>query len=306
MEIRVNDYLTWQSAQSSSVQTIIDESASMSCCPVPVRETLPNWWKKLPGNVNEATGCPVHNQQIIDNHGKRSARHCLGLRGDLSLGYSIQCNERIELDPHKNYWKKFYQAVKDFSWPDCSDAGMFESLPLHIQKECREAHGYDPHGSYNFPVTNLHTVELHPEMLHGSIWSEKNADDTYCWRIFVLSWPWRAKMSKGWRLLMTANPFHWSRSWHAFTGCVDENYRHDGYNINYFWNFDYPIDENFSYYNVETVIAIDSDYTLLDAGISVMNMIPVWDPDYQPKKFKDHPSYQTIGPKISNPSISCL
>lgn len=44
-------------------------------------------------------------------------------------------------------WSEFYQTVKDPAWPDCDREEDFDSLPQHIQQECRDVFGYIP-GSY--------------------------------------------------------------------------------------------------------------------------------------------------------------
>jgi len=41
-------------------------------------------------------------------------------------------------------WITFYQQVKDDSWPECNSEEEFNTLPLKIQTECIETHGYKP------------------------------------------------------------------------------------------------------------------------------------------------------------------
>jgi hypothetical protein len=41
---------------------------------------------------------------------------------------------------HLNF-SKFYNSVKDSSWPDCLSIEEFDNLPLHIKSECEEIHG---------------------------------------------------------------------------------------------------------------------------------------------------------------------
>jgi len=290
MEIRVNDYLTWQSASGDNLNNL-SVDALQQCCPRPVKETLPNWWSKLPGDVNKASGCPFHKQDIIEDHLRHSAKHCLGLRGAKTLGYSIPLTQPLQTDCSQLWWQRFYQAVKDPSWPACDHPKNFALLPAEIQKECVEVHGYSDTLKRYWPYPPVKLVELHPEMLHGSVWTEKDTNGNYRWTIILMSWPWRAQMAPGWRLMMTAHPFDWSRNWHAFTGCVDANYLHDEKNINSFWNFEYPIESEFSYYNVETVVAVDAQHLEIPAGVSLFSMLPMWDPDYRPRKRKPYPVY---------------
>ena len=94
MEVHVNDYLTWQSATGDNT-TDLSPSDLQQCSPRPVKETLPNWWAKLPGDVNRVAGCPFHKQDIVEAHLRHSAKHCLGLRGAKTLGYSIPLTQQI-------------------------------------------------------------------------------------------------------------------------------------------------------------------------------------------------------------------
>ena len=41
-------------------------------------------------------------------------------------------------------WLTFYQQIKDDSWPECNSEEEFSTLPLEIQTECIEVHGYKP------------------------------------------------------------------------------------------------------------------------------------------------------------------
>jgi hypothetical protein len=291
MELRVNDYLTWQSATGDNTANLSTQVLE-ECCPRPVKETLPSWWSKLPGDVNQVAGCPFHKQDIVEAHNRHSAKHCLGLRGAKTLGYSIPLAHPLQTDCSQLQWQRFYQAVRDPSWPNCDRPQDFVLLPSEIQTECIEIHGYTGSSCHNWVHPTVKISELHPEMLHGSIWAEKDSNDNYRWTIILMSWPWRAKMPQGWRLMMTAHPFDWSRNWHAFTGCVDANYLHDGKTINKcFWDFEYPINSEFSYYNVETVVAIDAQHSEIPSGVSLFSMLPVWDPSYHPKKKKPYPVY---------------
>jgi hypothetical protein len=38
-------------------------------------------------------------------------------------------------------FEKFYNTVKDSSWPDCQTIEEFDNLPNHIKTECNEVHG---------------------------------------------------------------------------------------------------------------------------------------------------------------------
>ena len=42
----------------------------------------------------------------------------------------------------KNFWKKRYDVIKDPSWPELKNKKDYQSLPLHIRKECEEIFGF--------------------------------------------------------------------------------------------------------------------------------------------------------------------
>jgi len=47
---------------------------------------------------------------------------------------------------YSNYgldFKKFYEEVRDASWPDCESINDFDYLPDHIKKECIEIHNFE-------------------------------------------------------------------------------------------------------------------------------------------------------------------
>jgi hypothetical protein len=155
--------------------------------------------------------------------------------------------------------------------------------------------------AYNQDYPGLGTVAykevwLHPAMLTGSRFSQRNEDGSYQWGIRLLSFPWRACMVPGWRLLITAHPLTWSPDWFCFSGCVDANYRHNGRNIGSFWDFDQDMDPELNYYNIEVVVAIrtgSSRPAVIPADTCVFSMIPVYDPEYQAPDFKEFPDFVT-------------
>jgi len=133
---------------------------------------------------------------------------------------------------------------------------------------------------------------LHPAMLHGSKWSERENNE-YVWSIKIITWPWRARMPTGWRLLTTAYPLDWGQNWHSFSGCVDANYSisPDGHDINSFWHWQQPINTDYNYFNVETVMAIKTHTAPLHVNTCVFSMVPVYDPEYTPSEFKPYPNF---------------
>jgi hypothetical protein len=208
MEIQANSILTWQRSS--------DASADLCPDPVPIQTVIPNWFKSLKGNFGHYS----NNSDYV-----HTARHCLGLRGAMNLGWTIP-------------WQ----------------SGFIRGVPLHA------------------------------EQLHGSIWAEK-LDQDYKWHMHIMCWPWRARLPRGWRLLMAAHPLVWSQDWFAFAGCVDSNYHViDQHNVGLFWNYDYTIDQDYCYFNIENVMAFRQrdGYDAIPPGTPIFSAIPVYDPDYEP------------------------
>ena len=253
MQVQVNEYLTWQRAQPLD----FDEPAGWKSCPieqweqpVPVKSCLPDWYINLRANLKTLDPATVsQDRDILQAHGYRSAKLCLGLRGIRTVGWTIP-------------------LTHDMTCP--------AQYPCHDGNVGRQE------------------ITLHPAMLHGSGFDTKHADQTYEWQLRIVSFPWRAVMASGWRMLITAHPLTWSNDWFCFSGCVDANYKHDGVNINNFWNFAYPIDPNLNYYNIEIVVAIRTDCNrtvTAPAGTCLFSLVPIYDPDYQPAKFKKFPDF---------------
>jgi len=138
---------------------------------------------------------------------------------------------------------------------------------------------------------------LHPEMLHGTCWAENDGAGNYAWTFKIMGFPWRARLSKGWRLAVQAYPLDWSREWFCFSGSVDSCYQisPDGCDIGSFWHWEEPVDPNYNYFNVETVVALDAKkppFTeIIPAGTFLFSLIPVYDPSYMPLEFKGYPNF---------------
>ncbi len=123
-------------------------------------------------------------------------------------------------------------------------------------------------------------IEFHPEQMHGTRWAEKDEQGEYVWRIFLRSYPWRAKMPKGFRILIADYPLEFSTEWYTFSGCVDANYVVDEQQqMGGIYHYDEPIDPDFNYFNIETVFALKKN-CCIPAGTVSFSIIPVWDPDH--------------------------
>jgi len=186
---------------------------------------------------------------------------------------------------------------------DCPNRDILISHGMRSAKLCLGLRGVRNLG-WTIPLAEAYADQescawkqswLHPAMLSGSGFDQRDSQGNYKWGIRLLSFPWRAKMAPGWRLLITAHPLTWSPDWFCFSGCVDANYRHDGHGIGSFWQFDRSMDLDYSYYNIEVVLAVKNCQvpTTIPAGTCVFSMIPVYDPDYRAPEFKEFPDFVT-------------
>jgi len=134
---------------------------------------------------------------------------------------------------------------------------------------------------------------LHPDMLHGTKWANRedgrrwaNGDTSpyeYCIRL--LHWPWRAKMAPGWRLLILPYLLDWSSDWNEFAGAVEPNYNiaSDGCGVGHGMKWDIPVDHNYNYYNLETVIAFKRSVTVTKGTVTFC-AVPLYDPELNEKQ----------------------
>ena len=135
---------------------------------------------------------------------------------------------------------------------------------------------------------------LHPDMLYGTHWANKGtepwtADDNslyeYCIRL--LHWPWRARMAPGWRILILPYLLNWSLDWAEFSGTVEPNYDiQNGTNIGSALNWTTPIDTQFNYYNLETVVAFTRN-TTITAGTLTFCAMPLYDPELMARQLQN-------------------
>ena len=133
---------------------------------------------------------------------------------------------------------------------------------------------------------------LHPEMLHGTHWAntgtEPWADDDaslYEYRVRLLHWPWRARMAPGWRLLILPYLLDWSHDWNEFAGMAEPNYNitRDGCGVGHGLKWTQPVDHNYNYYNLETVIAFRRSVTVAKGTVTFC-AVPLYDPELAEKQ----------------------
>jgi len=141
--------------------------------------------------------------------------------------------------------------------------------------------------------THFASGSLHPEMVHGTPWAEKpggpwnDASDThngkdwspYKYRMKLLFWPWRARMAPGWRMMIVPNLWEWHTEWHAFSGAPKANYHvnFEKTGLGSHSKWDIPLDTNYNYYNLETVLAVHREH-VIPAGTVTFWAIPIYEP----------------------------
>ena len=135
--------------------------------------------------------------------------------------------------------------------------------------------------------TYFNRGRLHPDMIHGTKWANSepgrrwapNDTSPYEYSIRLLHWPWRARMAPGWRLLILPYLLDWSDDWHEFAGSVEPNYRViNGTGVGLGLKWTQPIDDNYNYYNIETVIAVKRS-ACVPQGTVTFSLIPYYDPE---------------------------
>ena len=129
---------------------------------------------------------------------------------------------------------------------------------------------------------------LHPEMVHGTQWANKpggpwtEVDGTvdhsnYEYRFKLLIWPWRAKMAPGWQMLILPNLWDWSADFNSFSGAQAANFNASTYGIGSGCKWGIPLDFDYNYYNIETVMAIRRD-RVVPAGAITFCLVPIYQP----------------------------
>ena len=171
---------------------------------------------------------------------QHTIRHCLGFRGMLNIGYTIPLPETLD--------------------------------------------GYDTYFSRG---------HLHPEMMHGTQWANRSEDawthaldsnglldsSTYEYQFRLMFWPWRARMSPGWRMIILPHLLDWNKDWHEFAGSVDPNYEvHGDTSVGSGLKWDMPLDKTYNYYNLETVMAFRRG-TTVKKGTVTFCAVPYYDPE---------------------------
>lgn len=140
-----------------------------------------------------------------------------------------------------------------------------------------------PYDIHSNQINKLVRMGVTPQMLHGTKWSSIDGEGNEEYVLRIVTFPWRARMSKGWRLLITDYAMDWSDDWFCFSGAPDGNLnaRKQG-SIGSQYVSAIPLDPNkYNYYNVEMVLAIRKGCTIPKDTV-LFTAIPIYDPEYIP------------------------
>jgi len=122
---------------------------------------------------------------------------------------------------------------------------------------------------------------LHPRMIAGTVWAEQHTTGEYVYALRLLYWPWRARMAPGWQLLILPDLMDWHPDWQSFAGTVEPNYDiRDRTGIGTGLKWSQPINTEYNYYNLETVVAFKRT-TTIPAGTVTFTAVPVYNPTLQ-------------------------
>ena len=201
--------------------------------------------------------------------------------------------------PMRNHMPAWFKNLK--SRKEEIVLGDSSGLPFAENQTIRNCLGFRGIANVGYTIPLPETLDgydtyfsqgrLHPEMLHGTHWANQGtvpwaSDDhsLYEYRIRLLHWPWRARLAPGWRLLILPYLLDWSNDWNEFAGTVEPNYEIKfGNSIGDGLKWTQPIDHNYNYYNLETVIAYKRSVTVAKGTVTFC-AVPLYDPELAEKQ----------------------
>jgi hypothetical protein len=114
-----------------------------------------------------------------------------------------------------------------------------------------------------------------PEMLYGTMWNNKDKNGEHVWDLTVVFWPWRARVKKGWRVVIMPYPLDWSPDWFTFSGAPPGNHaiNAEKNGIGNMYSWEKPLDVvQYDYYNLDSVHAFKRN-TTIQAGTVVFTAV---------------------------------
>lgn len=119
--------------------------------------------------------------------------------------------------------------------------------------------------SYTIPLYEQFTGDeswyvrkiFQPEMMYGTKFCDKDQQGNYIWDFALFAFPWRAKLPKGHSIMTSPYGLEWIDGLEIFTGIAPTDLpiiegKNSTTNL---WSYNLPIDEAYSYANIEGVIA---------------------------------------------------
>jgi hypothetical protein len=107
-------------------------------------QNIKHWQHTLQHNAKSVNEIIRHNYHhlldLIKSNNEIFESFCI--RNRLPVDFDL-IMEKVDPVMHKQ-WHRYYERIRDASWPDCPQEKDFNLLPEWIQKECIEIHGYQP------------------------------------------------------------------------------------------------------------------------------------------------------------------
>ena len=158
----------------------------------------------------------------------------------------------------------------------------------HTARYCLGLHGLASVGytsplpmdltTFDYDPNPLGDLNLHPATLSGTKWCNPMpgapVDEhlhNYEWNLRLLEWPWRAKLPKGWRLLITGYMLDWTDDWYCFSGSPPAIAAKIP---NRTKKYSQTLDPKFDYFSLEFVVAIRNGVTI-PKGTCMFTAIPI-------------------------------
>jgi hypothetical protein len=165
--------------------------------------------------------------------------------------------------------------------------------PNHTARHCLGLRGLSDIG-YTVPVpadivwdefTAMSRGGVTPQQLHGTKWAEKDENGEEKWVLRIITLPWRAKLKKNWRLLITPYMLDWSDNYFCFSGAVEANYQFDNNTIGGHYIWDQYLDHKYyNYFNLEMVVAIRKGATIKKDSL-LFTAIPLYDKNHSKNRY---------------------
>jgi hypothetical protein len=167
----MHDRIVWQRSSESD--------ADVCCAPVPIKNIIPEWFKDLRGSFSHYSDDPGY---------VNTARHCLGLRGAMNLGWTIPWQPRSARSPplhpeqlHGSIWAKktsngyeWHLNIMCYPWRARLPRGWRLYICAHPMVWSTEWHVFSGAVDANYDVKNGTNI--------GSLWQyDQKIDEEWCY-----------------------------------------------------------------------------------------------------------------------------